>query len=165
MEDTEPSCWLQCPLAFSYLCINKNMGWTGISISQNCFLQDVHTNSFSYVKGQEKPYSVWTKCTGIHSWPRSRGRRASSPPLAKLRKIPVFVTHWASKRNFCKNKVNPLAKSWTYDFILRNTSVSTDLFLWLFLCSCFIQTFSRLLTIDAYLSSLLLIVSHNSSSI
>lgn len=132
------------------------MGWTGIAISQSCFLQDVHTSSFSYVRRQEKSYSVWTKCTGIHCWPRSREWRASSPPLAKLRKILVFVTHWAAKGKFCKNNFKPFGKIlnlWLHSYECICLYMKLIYFYDTFLCSWFIQIFFSLVCLQLMLVS------------
>lgn len=128
------------------------MGWTGINISYCHFLQDVRTSSFSYAKGWEKSHSVWTKYTGIHCW----YWRTSIPPLSKLRKILVFVTHWAAKGNFCKNKFIPFGKIlnlWLHSYECICLYMKLTYFYNTFLGSWFIQIFfSWLLTVNAYLS-------------
>lgn len=119
---------------------------------------------FLMSKDKKKTYSVWTKCSGIHCWPRPRDWSTSSPPLAKLKKILVFVIHWAAKGNFCVNKFKLFGKIlnlWLHSYECASVCTLNWSIFMTFLRSCFIPIFfCYLLTLDAYLSSALLTVSH-----
>lgn len=65
-------------------------------------------------------------------------------PWLKLRKISVFVTHWAAKGNFCKNEFKPLGKIlnlWLHSYECICLYMKLTYFYDTFFCSWFIQIF------------------------